>query len=132
MTELLPRAGHRDDRRPAARAPYTMGGIQALHLRAAVLPVAAMAVIGAVVVAVLLLAGNPSPAVTWVVVGCFAAGGAAALGAGAYAAVTLNRKLLEQVSALRSLSSQSREELQALADRVQRGERPPPTRSPCS
>jgi signal transduction histidine kinase len=123
MTELHPPASRRDDRRSGAGSPGAAGDLQALHLRASVLPAAAMGLLG-LAAAVFLFAGKPSASTAWVVLAIAAVAGVAVLAGAAYAAVAVTRRVHEQVGSLRSLSSRSREELQQLAGQVQRGERP--------
>lgn len=117
-----PALHHRDGHR-SARSPRAGGHLQSLQWRVSVVPAAAMAVLGAVVAAVLLnytLSGM-AVAVLLAVAGIAAA---AVLIAAYYSAATVIRGFGDQMGALWQMSSRSREDLQRLVERIQRGERP--------
>jgi signal transduction histidine kinase len=100
-------------------------GVQALHLRASVIPTAVMALLGIVIVA-LLLAGNPSVKATRILLVCAVVAMLAVLGTAISTAAGASRRVHAQLAALRGLTSRSRDDLQRLSERVQHGERPPP------
>jgi signal transduction histidine kinase len=125
MTNFSPPADRTGDRRHGARAPESVGGVQALHLRASVIPTAVMALLGVVIVA-LLLAGNPSARATRILLVCAVVAMLAVLGTAIYTAAGVSRRVHEQLAALRGLTSRSRDDLQRLSERVRHGERPPP------
>jgi signal transduction histidine kinase len=125
MTNIPPPADHPGDRRHGARASQSVGGVQALHLRASVIPTAVMAVLGIAIVG-LLVAGNPSAKATRILLVCAAVAMLAVLCAAVYTAAGASRRVHAQLAALRGVASRSRDDLQRLAERVQHGERPPP------
>ncbi len=125
MTNFSPPADRAGDRRHGARASQSVDGVQALHLRASVIPTAAMALLGIVIVA-LLLAGNPSTKATRILLVCAVVAMLAVLGTAVSTAARVSRRVHAQLAALRGLTSRSRDDLQRLSERVQHGERPPP------
>lgn len=125
MAGLSPRVDHWDDRRYGARSAPTLGDMQTLHLRVSIFPAAAMAVLGAAIVA-FLVAGSPSATMIRVALAAAAVGAALVLLTAAYGAKAATRHLHRQLSALRTMSAHAQEDVQRLAERLRRGERPAP------
>lgn len=125
MTNFSPPADRAGDRRHGARAAQSVDGVQALHLRASVIPTGVMALLGIVIVA-LLLAGDPSAKATRILLVCAVVAMLAVLGTAISTAAGVSRRVHAQLATLRGLTSRSRDDLQRLSERVQHGERPPP------
>ncbi len=120
MTDLAQRDQRRDERRRGTRSAPPAGGIQALHLRMAVLPAAAVAVVGAATVTFVLVSGHTG--MTPVVLVAAIALMVLALAAAAGGATSATRRVQRQVTALRTASTRAQDDLRALAERAQRGE----------
>lgn len=125
MTGLTPLADRRDDRRHGARSAPAVSGMQALHLRASVLPAAVIAVLSVGIVAFLLARGTSATTIRMVLAGA-AAGVALVLLAAIYGASAATRQVYRQIRALRSVTVRGQAELQQLAERIQGGEQPVP------
>lgn len=125
MTGLTPLADRRDDQRHSARSAPAVTGMQALHLRASVLPAAVIAVLSVGILAFLLARGTSATTIRLVLAGA-AAGVALMLLAAIYGASAATRQVYRQIRALRSVTARGQAELQQLAERIQEGERPVP------
>ena len=125
MTGLTPLADRRDDRRHGARSAPAVRGMQALHLRASVLPAAVIAVLSVGIVAFLLARGTSATTIRIVLAGAVA-GVALVLLAAIYGASAATRQVYRQIRALRSVTVRGQAELQQLAERIQGGEQPVP------
>jgi signal transduction histidine kinase len=121
MTDLAQRGERRDERRPGSRAGPAAGGMSGAHLRVALLPAAAVTVVGIATVAFVLI-GDRSVMATRIVLVVAAALAALVLIAAVSGAAGATRRLERQVAALRSDSSRAADELALVAERAQRGE----------
>ena len=123
MTDPAPRDEHRDERRRGARSGPAPGGMSGVHLRVAILPATAVAVLGIATVAFVLVSGR-SELATRIVLVAAAALAALALIAAVTGAASATRRLQLQVAELRRASSRAQDELALLTERAQRGEQP--------
>jgi signal transduction histidine kinase len=123
MTDPAPRDEHRDERRRGARSGPAPGGMSSVHLRLAILPATAVAVLGVATVAFVLVGGR-SELATRIVLVAAAALAALALIAAVTGAAGATRRLQLQVAELRRASSRAQDELALLTERAQRGEQP--------
>lgn len=123
MTEPLPPADRRDDRRRSARPAPALAGIQGFHLLVSLVPAATIAVLGTAVVAYL-LASHPASADIRMVIPAGAAATVLALAGAAYGAGAATRRVRRQLGVLRSVNARGQQDLQRLAERVRLGERP--------
>jgi signal transduction histidine kinase len=131
MTDLAERGERRDERRHGAPPEPARGGMNGVHLRLALLPAAAVMVLGIATVAFTLMSGRSVTTTRIVLVVAVALAGLVLIGAVTQAA-SATRRLQRQVAALRGASSQAADELGQLAVRAQRGEQPslPPPPAP--
>jgi signal transduction histidine kinase len=123
MTDLAERGERRDERRHGAPPGSAQGGMNGVHLRLALLPAAAVTVLGIATVAFTLMSGRSVTTTRIVLVVAVALAGLVLIGAVTQAA-SATRRLQRQVAALRGASSQAADELGQLAVRAQRGEQP--------
>jgi signal transduction histidine kinase len=121
MTDLAQRGERRDERRDGGPPGPAAGGMSGVHLRVALLPAAAVTVVGIATVAFVLMGGR-SVITTRIVLVVAAAVAALVLIAAVSAAAGATRRLERQVAALRSDSSRAADELALVAERAQRGE----------
>ena len=125
MTALSPFANGRDDRGDATRSAQTFENAQAIYRRPSLLPSIIIAVL-CVAAAVFGLVGGRSPETLRVVLGCVAGGAVAMLIAAAVAASAASRRVTSEVEAVRALTLRGQGDVQQLAERLARGERPAP------
>jgi signal transduction histidine kinase len=123
MTDLAQRGERREDRRHGARPAPAQGSMPGLYLRIALLPAAAVAVLG-IAVAVFLLMSGRTVMTTRIVLVAAAALTALVLIAAVSGAAAATRRLQRQLAALRTASSRAQDDLRQLAERAQRGEQP--------
>jgi signal transduction histidine kinase len=124
MTDPAHRDERQDERRPGARSGPAPGGMSGVHLRLAILPATAVAVLGIATVAFLLVGGR-SVTATRIVLVAAAALAALALIVAVTGAASATRRLQLQVAGLRRASSRAQDELALLTERARRGEQPP-------
>ncbi|HEY6480579.1 MAG TPA: hypothetical protein VIZ00_11145, partial [Streptosporangiaceae bacterium] len=122
MTDPAQPDARRDARRRGARPGLTPGGMSGTHLRVAILPATAVAVLGVAAVAFVLVGGH-SVTATRIVLIVAAALAALVLIAAVTGAASATRRLQLHVAELRRASSRAQDELAVLAERAQRGER---------
>jgi signal transduction histidine kinase len=125
MTALSPFANGRDDRGDAARTAQTIPNAQAIYRRPSLLPSIIIAVL-CVGAAVFGLVGGHTTEILRVLLGCVAAGAVAMLIAAWVAAATASRQVTSDIQAVRALTVRGQADVQQLADRLVRGERPAP------
>src|SRR5580698_5162618 len=123
MTDPAQRGERRGEPRRGSRSAAPSSRIQALHLRIAILPAAAVAVIGVAAAAFALTGGHPAMT-TRVVLIAAAALTVLTLAAAVGAASTTSRRVQQALATLRSDSATAQEELRQLAERSRRGEQP--------
>jgi signal transduction histidine kinase len=125
MTALSPFANGRDDRGDATRSAQTTPNAQAFYRRPSLLPSIIIAVL-CVGAAVFGLVGGHTTEILRVLLGCVAAGVVAMLIAAWVAASTASRQVTSEIQAVRALAVRGQGDVQQLADRLARGERPAP------
>ncbi|HEX5291985.1 MAG TPA: ATP-binding protein [Streptosporangiaceae bacterium] len=123
MTDPAQPEARRDERRRGARPGPAPGGMSGAHLRVAILPATAIAVLGAATVAFVLVGGH-SVTATRIALVAAAALAALVLIAAVTGAASATRRLQLQVTELRRASSRAQDELALLTERAQRGEQP--------
>jgi signal transduction histidine kinase len=123
MTDPAQPEARRDERRRGARPGPAPGGMSGAHLRVAILPATAVAVLGVATVAFVLVGGH-SVTATRIALVAAAALAALVLIAAVTGAASATRRLQLQVTELRRASSRARDELALLTERAQRGEQP--------
>jgi signal transduction histidine kinase len=120
MTDLADRGEDRDQRRrglPFPPAPGGMDGMGGLHLRVAILPAAAITVLGIATVAFALGSGRSATA-TQIVLIAAAALTALVLIAAVSGAAAATRRLQREAAALQSASRRAQDELRLLSERA--------------